>query len=109
MECNNTHQGTSHERISWATCAGRVLNDEGNSACYRAFERRYPRGLLDQALKAALAYPEAEVRRTRGALFVGIVRMLAKQDPWRSQLASAEHIAPIRSAEESNYHDLTNH
>lgn len=58
-----------------------ALDDTENFAAVLKLVRTYPEHLLEEALRRTLAIPLERVRGTRGALFTGIVRRLAR-DGW---------------------------
>lgn len=58
-----------------------ALDDTENFAAVLTLVRMHPESLLDEALRRTLAMPAERLRGTRGALFTGIVRRLAR-DGW---------------------------
>ena len=52
----------------------RALGDPGNLATYEAVLREHPDTVIRQALASALAVPEAEIRRSRTALFLYLLK-----------------------------------
>lgn len=59
----------------------RALDDTENFAAILTLVRTYPEPLLDEAVRRTLAVPADRIRGTRGALFTGIIRRLAR-DGW---------------------------
>jgi len=58
-----------------------ALDDTENFAAVLTLVRLHPEPLLEEALRRTLAMPAERLRGTRGALFTGIVRRLAR-DGW---------------------------
>lgn len=56
------------------------LGDEVNVAAIRKLVAAHPRPLLDDALHRTLGVPADRIRSSRGAIFTGIVRKLARAD-----------------------------
>lgn len=55
-----------------------ALDDVQNFAAILTLVRSYPEPLLVEALRRTLAVPRERIRGTKGALFTGIVRRLAR-------------------------------
>ena len=56
------------------------LNDLSNLPCYIAYAYKYPEGLLRRALGEAMEIPADKIRKTRGALFIHLVKKYAKEN-----------------------------
>lgn len=69
---NEAGTGLAHELAA-------ALQDEANLAAFVALTRRYPHWLLMEALRRTLAIPDERIRKSRGALFTAIVRILARE------------------------------
>ncbi len=54
------------------------LSDHANIALLRVLAAQHPRELLEDALRRTMAIPAATIRKTRGACFTGVVRLLAR-------------------------------
>lgn len=55
----------------------RVVNAPGERASYESFCREYPRGILEEALDRVEKTPGHRIRKSRGALFVYLVKTLS--------------------------------
>lgn len=60
----------------------RALNDQNNLRSYMFYARTYPEPLLRQALGEAQKTPDAQIRKSRAALFKHLVRIYAQQSTY---------------------------
>jgi hypothetical protein len=52
------------------------LGDQANLRALRVLARRHPRAILDEAMRRTLAIPSERIKKSRGACFTAIVRVL---------------------------------
>jgi hypothetical protein len=64
----------TRRRFFTASRLQRALGDPANLATYEAVLREHPDSSIRQALAGALAVPEAEIRRSRTALFLYLLK-----------------------------------
>lgn len=74
-----SEEGQRSDLQSLADYLATQLGDHANIAALRVLVGRYPRSLLAEALRRTQAIPEDKIRKSRGAAFTAIVRILARE------------------------------
>ena len=70
-----SHSNPSNYRL--AEALARRFGEENSIALFEAIVRRYSESIIQQALTEALAYPEEKIRKSRGAIFIYLVKKYA--------------------------------
>jgi hypothetical protein len=56
------------------------LDDKKSLPMFAAIVRRYPREVIRKAYEEALGYPAEKIRKSRGAIFIYLVKKYANDD-----------------------------
>ena len=71
---------TAKERVFTVAKLQRMLKDKLNVEAFEAALKLYPDAIIRRALAGALAPPEDQIRRSRTALFLYLLKRYAQQD-----------------------------
>ena len=75
---------------SFAEEIARRLGDENSIALFQAVVRRYPEEIIRRAYEETLAYPAEKIRKSRGAIFIYLVKKYANHDHNQQRLSAQD-------------------